>query len=66
MMKPDVGTPGQAAEAKVVRVSRSASCIVEQLGIDRAVNPVLISAGELVRFIQGGQILHYRLCLGTS
>lgn len=52
--------------AKVVaKVSRSNFVpIIEQLGIDRAVNPVLISAGEIVRFIQGGQIASLSLLLG--
>ena len=56
----------QHGVAKVVaKVSRSNFVpIIEQLGIDRAVNPVLISAGELVRFIQGGQIASLSLMFG--
>ncbi|HBG09264.1 MAG TPA: Trk system potassium transporter TrkA, partial [Firmicutes bacterium] len=56
----------QQGVAKVVaKVSRSNFVpIIEQLGIDRAVNPVLISAGELVRFIQGGQIASLSLMFG--
>lgn len=49
----------------VAKVSRSNFVpIIEQLGIDRAVSPVLISAGELVRFIQGGQIASLSLMFG--
>ncbi|HPT84160.1 MAG TPA: Trk system potassium transporter TrkA [Limnochordia bacterium] len=49
----------------VAKVSRSNFVpIIEELGIDRAVNPVLISAGELVRFIQGGQIASLSLIFG--
>ncbi len=45
----------QGVPKVVAKVSRSNFVpIIEQLGIDRAVNPVLISAGEIVRFIQGG------------
>lgn len=56
----------QQGVAKVVaKVSRSNFVpIIEQLGIDRAVNPVLISAGEISRFIQGGQIASLSLLFG--
>lgn len=49
----------------VAKVSRSNFVpIIEQLGIDRAVNPVLISAAEIARFIQGGQIASLSLLFG--
>ncbi len=49
----------------VAKVSRSNFVpLIEQLGIDRAVNPVLISAAEIVRFIQGGQIASLSLMFG--
>ncbi|HXK96320.1 MAG: Trk system potassium transporter TrkA [Limnochordia bacterium] len=37
--------------------------IIEQLGVGRAVNPVLISAGEIIRFSQGGQVASLSLLL---
>lgn len=55
----------QGVPKVVAKVSRSNFVpIIEQLGIDRAVNPVLISAGEIVRFIQGGQIASLSLMFG--
>lgn len=49
----------------VAKVSRSNFVpLIEQLGIDRAVNPVLISAGEIARFIQGGEIASLSLLFG--
>ncbi|MDI9413638.1 MAG: Trk system potassium transporter TrkA [Bacillota bacterium] len=49
----------------VAKVSRSNFVpIIEKLGIDRAVNPVLISAGEIARFIQGGQIASLSILFG--
>jgi len=49
----------------VAKVSRSNFIsIIEQLGIDRAVNSVLISAGAIIRFIQGGQIASLSLLFG--
>lgn len=56
----------QHGVAKVVaKVSRSNFVpIIEELGIDRAVSPGLISAGELVRFIQGGQVASLSLMFG--
>lgn len=49
----------------IAKVSRSNFVpIIEKLGIDRAVNPVLISAGEISRFIQGGQIASLSLLFG--
>lgn len=49
----------------VAKVGRSNFVpLVEQLGIDRAVNPVLISAGEVTRFIQGGAIASLSLMFG--
>lgn len=49
----------------VAKVSRSNFVpLIEQLGIDRAVNPVLISAAEIVRFVQGGQIASLSLMFG--
>ncbi|HKM18240.1 MAG: Trk system potassium transporter TrkA [Firmicutes bacterium] len=37
--------------------------IIEQLGVGRAVNPVLISAGEIIRFAQGGKVASLSLLL---
>ncbi len=37
--------------------------VIEQLGIERAVNPVSIMASEIVRFIQGGQIVSMSMLL---
>ncbi len=55
----------QGVPKVVAKVSRSNFVpIIERLGIDRAVNPVLISAGEIVRFIQGGQIASLSLLFG--
>lgn len=55
----------QGVPKVVAKVSRSNFVpIIEQLGIDRAVNPVLISAGEIVRFVQGGQIASLSLLFG--
>lgn len=55
----------QGVPKVVAKVSRSNFVpIIEQLGIDRAVNPVLISAGEIVRFIQGGQIASLSFLFG--
>lgn len=55
----------QGVPKVVAKVSRSNFVpIIEQLGIDRAVNPVLISAGEIVRFIQGGQIASLSFMFG--
>lgn len=55
----------QGVPKVVAKVSRSNFVpIIEQLGIDRAVNPVLISAGEIARFIQGGQIASLSLLFG--
>lgn len=49
----------------VAKVSRSNFIsLIEQLGIDRAVNPVLISAAAIIRFIQGGQIASLSLLFG--
>ncbi|HHT67922.1 MAG TPA: Trk system potassium transporter TrkA [Firmicutes bacterium] len=55
----------QGVPKVIAKVSRSNFVpIIEQLGIDRAVNPVLISAGEIVRFVQGGQIASLSLMFG--
>ena len=49
----------------VAKVSRTNFIsLVEQLGIDRAVNPVLISAAAVIRFIEGGQIASLSLLFG--
>ncbi len=37
--------------------------IIEQLGIDLAVNPVLIVAGDILRFVQGGIVVSLSLLL---
>ncbi len=52
--------------AKVAaKVSRSNFIhIIEQLGIDLAVNPVLLSAASIIRFIEGGQIASLSLLFG--
>ncbi|MFB5066097.1 MAG: Trk system potassium transporter TrkA [Candidatus Wallacebacter cryptica] len=48
----------------IAKISRSNFIpIIEQLGIDRAVNPVLISAGEIIRYVQGDQIASLALLL---
>ena len=55
----------QGVSKVVAKVSRSNFVpLIEQLGIDRAVNPVLISAGEIARFIQGGEIASLSLMFG--
>ena len=55
----------QGVPKVIAKVSRSNFVpIIERLGIDRAVSPVLISAGEIVRFIQGGQIASLSLMFG--
>lgn len=38
--------------------------IIEQLGIDLAINPILITASEILRFIQGGKVVSISLLLG--
>ncbi|QUH24579.1 Trk system potassium transporter TrkA [Serpentinicella alkaliphila] len=38
--------------------------IIERLGIDVAINPVLITASEILRFIQGGKVISISLLLG--
>lgn len=49
----------------VAKISRSNFIpIIEQLGIGKAVNPVLISASEVIRFAQGGQVASVALLLG--
>jgi len=54
----------QGIPSVVAKISRSNFIpIIEQLGIDRAVNPVLISASEILRFVQGGQIASIELLL---
>ena len=51
----------------MAKVSRSNFIsIIEQLGIDRAVNPVLISAAAIMRFIEGGQIASLSLLFGAK
>ncbi len=55
----------QGVPKVVAKVSRSNFVpLIEQLGIDRAVNPVLISAGEVARFVQGGEIASLSLMFG--
>lgn len=49
----------------VAKVSRSNYIpIIEQLGIDAAVNPILITASQILRFIQGGKVVSISLLLG--
>jgi len=49
----------------ITKVSRSNYIpIIEQLGINNAVNPVMITAGEIMRFIQGGRVVSLFLLLG--
>jgi len=38
--------------------------VIEKLGIDLAVNPILITASEILRFIQGGKVVSISLLLG--
>ncbi len=38
--------------------------IIDELGIDIAVNPVLLSASEITRFLNGGRILSIAMLLG--
>lgn len=46
------------AKMAVAKVSRASYApIVESLGVDAAVSPRLITASEIVRFIQGGRLL---------
>ncbi|MCK9525553.1 MAG: Trk system potassium transporter TrkA [Limnochordia bacterium] len=55
----------QGVPKVVAKVSRSNFVpLIEQLGIDRAVNPVLISSGEVSRFVQGGEIASLSLMFG--
>lgn len=52
------------AKMVVAKVSRASyGPIVEQLGVDAAVSPRLITASEIVRFIQGGRLLSLFLLL---
>lgn len=49
----------------ITKVSRSNYIpIIEQLGINNAINPVMITAGEIMRFIQGGRVVSLFLLLG--
>lgn len=49
----------------ITKVSRSNYIpIIEQLGINNAVNPIMITAGEIMRFIQGGRVVSLSLLLG--
>ncbi|SET26963.1 trk system potassium uptake protein TrkA [Natronincola peptidivorans] len=49
----------------IAKVSRSNYIpIIEQLGIDVAINPILITASEILRFIQGGRVVSISLLLG--
>jgi trk system potassium uptake protein TrkA len=55
----------QGVPKVVAKISRSNFVpLIERLGIDRAVSPVLISAGEITRFVQGGQIASLSLLFG--
>ncbi len=38
--------------------------IIEKLGVDVAVNPVTITASEILRFVQGGKVLSFSLLFG--
>lgn len=38
--------------------------IIEQLGIDVAINPIIITANEILRFIQGGRVVSISLLIG--
>ena len=54
-------------EKVVAKVSRPSFIpIIEKLGIDLAVNPVLITASEILRFIQGGRVVSLSLLLGGN
>ncbi|WIV11032.1 Trk system potassium transporter TrkA [Proteiniborus sp. MB09-C3] len=49
----------------ITKVSRTNYIpIIEQLGINNAVNPIMITAGEIMRFIQGGRVVSLFLLLG--
>lgn len=52
------------AKMVVAKVSRASYApIVESLGVDAAISPRLITASEIVRFIQGGRLLSLFLLL---
>ncbi|WP_353892581.1 Trk system potassium transporter TrkA [Proteinivorax hydrogeniformans] len=52
-------------EKVIAKVSRPNYIpIIEKLGIDLALNPVLITASEILRFIQGGRVVSISLLLG--
>ncbi|SFH53648.1 trk system potassium uptake protein TrkA [Tindallia magadiensis] len=38
--------------------------IIEKLGVDVAVNPVTITASEILRYVQGGKVLSFSLLFG--
>lgn len=49
----------------IAKVSRTNYIpIIQQLGIDIAINPILITASEILRFIQGGRVASISLLLG--
>lgn len=49
----------------ITKVSRSNYIpIIEQLGINNSVNPIMITAGEIMRFIQGGRVVSLSLLIG--
>lgn len=54
-------------EKVVAKVSRPSFIpIIEKLGIDLAVNPIMITASEILRFIQGGRVVSLSLLLGGN
>ncbi len=49
----------------IAKVSRTNYIpIIEQLGIDMAINSILITAGEILRFVRGGRVVSLSLLLG--
>jgi trk system potassium uptake protein TrkA len=55
------------AKRVIAKVSRPGYApLVEQLGVDTAISPRLITAGEILRFIRGGRILSLSLLLNEK
>ncbi|TCK92621.1 trk system potassium uptake protein TrkA [Natranaerovirga hydrolytica] len=55
----------QGVDKVIAKVSRPNYIpIIEQLGIDLAVNPSIITASQILRFIQGGKVVSISLLLG--
>ncbi|WP_027364593.1 Trk system potassium transporter TrkA [Desulfotruncus alcoholivorax] len=55
------------AKRVIAKVSRPGYApLVEQLGVDSAISPRLITAGEILRFIKGGRLLSLYLLLNEK